>query len=66
MEGKNNLSKNQFRFRKGKSTIDAIWTVVNIATKAKRGTGKLKGFCVLSSLDKWSLKEEMTCGAPSG
>ena len=81
---------------------------MDIATKARRGTGKRKGFCALISIDirnafnttrcnicietmvqkkvpdyllrmiddylsdrwviyedgKWSLKEEMTCGAP--
>ena len=38
-------SKNQFGFRKGRSSVDAIQAVVNIATKARRGTGKRKGFC---------------------
>ena len=104
----NGLSENQFGFRKGRSTVDAIQAVVDIATKARRGTGKHKGFCALISIDicnafntarlnicieamvrkkvpdyllrmiddylsdrwviyegdKWSLKEEMTCGAP--
>ena len=108
MVGENGLSENQFGFRKGRSTVDAIQAVVDIATKAGRGTGKLKGFCALISIDicnafntprwnscieaivqkkvppyllrmiddylsdrwviyegdKWSLKEEMTCGAP--
>ena len=106
----NGLSENQFSFRKGRSTVDAIQAVVDIATKARRGTGKRKGFCELISFvirnafntarrkicieamvrkevrdyllrmiddylsdrwliyecDKWSLKEEMTCGAPQG
>ena len=108
MVGESCLSENQFDFRKGRSTVDAIQAVVDIATKARRGTGKRKGFCALISIDirnafntarwnicieemvrkkvpdyllrmiddylsdrwviyeddKWSLKEEMTCGAP--
>ena len=47
----NGLSENQFGFRKGKSTVDAIQGVVDIATKAKRGTGRRKGFCALISID---------------
>ena len=87
--------------------MDAIQAVVNIATNARKGTGKRKGFCALISIDirnafntarwdicieamvqkkvpdhllriidddlssrwliyqgdKWSLKEEMKCGA---
>ena len=108
--GDNGLSEKQFGFRKGRSTVDAIQAVVDIATKARRGTGKRKGFCALISIDirnafniarwnicieamvrkrvpdyllrmideylsdrwviyegdKWSLKEEMTCGATQG
>ena len=45
------LEENQFGFRKGRSTVDAIQAVVNIATKARRGTGKRKGFCALISTD---------------
>ena len=45
------LSENQFGFRKGRSTIYAIQMVVDIATEAKRGTGKRKGFCALISID---------------
>ena len=110
MVGENGLSENQFGFRKGRSTVDAIQAVADIATKAKRGTGKRNGFCALISIDirnafntarwnicieamvrkkvpdyllrmiddflsdrwviyegdKWSLKEEITCGAPKG
>ena len=110
IEGEKNLSENQFDFRKGRSTVDAIRAVVDIATKARRGTGKRKGFWVLVSIDirnafnttrwnnyikammrkkipnyllrmmedyrsnrlviyegnKWSLRKEMTCGAPQG
>ena len=108
MVGENGLSENQFGFRKGRYTVDAIQAVVDIDTKARRGTGKRKKFCALVSMDirntfntamcnicieamvrkkdpdymlrmiddylsdrwmiyegdKWSLKEEMTCGAP--
>ena len=110
MVHENGLSENQFGFRKGRSTVDVIQAVVDIATKARRGTGKRKGFCALISIgirnafntarwnicieaivrkkvpdyllrmiddylsdrwviyegDKWSLKEEMTCGVPQG
>ena len=110
MVRENGLSENQFGFRNGRSTVNAIQAVVDIATKARRGTGKRKGFCALISIDicnafntprwnvgieamvrkkvpyyllrmiddyvsdrwviyegeKWSLKEEMTCGAPQG
>ena len=51
MVRENNLSKNQFGFRKGRSTVDAIQAVVDIATKARRGTGNHKGFCALISID---------------
>ena len=101
MIGENGLSENQFGFRKGRSTADSIQAVADIATEARRGTGKRKGFCALISIEihnafntarwnicieamvwkkvpdyllrmiddylsKWSLKEEMTCGAPQG
>ena len=49
--GENGLSENQFGFRKGRSTIDAIQAVVDITTKVRRGTGKRKGFYTLISLD---------------
>ena len=106
----NGLSENQCGFRKGRSTVDAIQAVVDIPTKARRGTGKRKGFCTLIGIDirnafntarwnicieamvrkkvpdyplrmieyylsdrwviyegdKWSFKEEITCGAPQG
>ena len=66
MVRENGLSENQFGFRKGRSTIDAIQAVVDIATKARRGTGNLSDRCVIYEGDKWSLKEEMTCGTPQG
>ena len=50
MVRENNLSENQFGFRKGRSTVDAIQAVVDIATKARKGTGKCKGFCALISI----------------
>ena len=43
--------ENQFAFRKGRSTGDAIQAVVDIATKARRETGKRKGSCALISID---------------
>ena len=49
--GENGLSENHFGFRKGRSTVDAIQAVVNIATNARKGTGKRKGFCALISID---------------
>ena len=51
MFGENGLSENQFGFRKCRSTVDAIEAVVDIATKARRNTGKRKGFCALISID---------------
>ena len=53
MFGENSLSENQFGFRKGKSTVpvEAIQAVVDIATKARRRTGKLKEFYALISID---------------
>ena len=110
MVHENVLSENQFGIRKGRSTVDAIQSVLDIATKARRGTGKRKGFYALISIDilnafktaiwnicieamvrkkvpdyvlrmiddylsdrwviyegdKWSFKEEMTCGAAQG
>ena len=44
MVRENGLSENQFGFRKGRSTVDAIQAVVDIDTKGRRGTGKNKGF----------------------
>ena len=38
MVGENGLSENQFGFRKGRSIVDAIQAVVDIATKARRRT----------------------------
>ena len=45
--GENGLSANQFGFKKGRSTVYAIQAVYNIATNARKGTGKRKGIlCV--------------------
>ena len=51
MVGKKSISENQFGFQKGRFTVDAIQAVMDIATKARRGTGKRKGFCALVSID---------------
>ena len=51
MAGENGLSENQFGFRKGRSTVDAIQAVVDIANKARRGTGKRKGFCAFIGIN---------------
>ena len=51
MVGENDLLENQFGFRKGRSTVDAIKAVVDITTKSRIGTGKRKGFCALISID---------------
>ena len=51
MVGENGLSENQFNFQKGRSTVDTIQAVLDIATKARRGTGKRKGFCALIRID---------------
>ena len=37
LAGNKSLSENQFGFRKGTSTVDAIQAVVNIATNARKG-----------------------------
>ena len=49
--GENGLSENQFGFRNGRYTLDAIQAVVNIATNARKGTGKRNRFCALISID---------------
>ena len=49
--GESGFSENQFGFRKGRSTLDAIQAEVNIATNAIKGTVKREGFCALISID---------------
>ena len=51
MVGESGLLENQFGSRKGRCTVDAIQAVVDIATKARRGTSKREGFCALTSID---------------
>ena len=51
MVGENSISENQFIFLKGRSIVDTIQTVVGIATKSRRGTGKRKESCALISID---------------
>ena len=48
--GERSLGK-PVRFRKSGSTVDVIQAVVNIATNARKGTGKRKRFCALISID---------------
>ena len=47
--GENGLSEKQFRFRKGRSNVDAIQAVVDIPTNARIGTVKRKGFCAFQT-----------------
>ena len=51
MVGENGLSENPFGFWKVKSAVDAMQAVVEITTKARRGTGKREGFYALISID---------------
>ena len=41
------LSEDQFGFLDGRSTVEAIQDLADIATKTRRGTGERKGFCEL-------------------
>ena len=49
--GEDGLSEDQFGFRKGRSTVDAIQAVVNIATNARKRIGERKRFFALISID---------------
>jgi len=54
MEDADGLSSNQYGFRKGKSTLDAIERVTNIASKAIAGTrwkGGTKKYCLVVKLE---------------
>jgi len=54
MEDAGGLSSNQYGFRKGKSTLDAIERVTNIASKAIAGTrwkGGTKKYCLVVKLE---------------
>lgn len=51
VESQGGLSERQYGFRKGISTIDAIKRVADVADKAKGGSQKTKGYCVLVTLD---------------
>ena len=59
MVRENGLSENQFVFWEGRFTVDAIQAVVDTATKARRGTGKRKGFCALISIDILTEKKKL-------
>ena len=50
--------ENQFGFKKSRSTLDAIPAVVDIATKARRGTSKRKGFREVKDLHRSDGAEE--------
>ena len=45
------LADNQYGFRRGKSTVDAIRRVVELSEKANQGTRRTRQFCVLITLD---------------
>ena len=70
MVSENGLSENQFSFRKGRSTDNAIQVVVDIATNARGGTGKRKVFCALIKIDihnafntaRWNISSRRWCG----
>ena len=51
MQDNCSLSENQFGFRKGRSTIDVIQAVVDIAMEAERGAGKQNVFCALINIE---------------
>ena len=51
MVGENSLLENLFSYRKGRFIVDAMQAVVDIATKAKKGTDKRKGFCASIKID---------------
>ena len=51
MVSENGHSEYQFGFPKGRSTVDGIQAVVDIATDARRKTGKRKAFCAMISID---------------
>ena len=51
VESANGLSERQFGFRKARSTIDAINTVLNMAGTAIEGKGAHKKYCAVITLD---------------
>ena len=51
MVGENVLSEIHFGYRKDRSTVDAIQAMLDIVSKARRGTGKRMGFCAFISID---------------
>lgn len=50
-EGETGLAPNQYGFRKGRSTIDAIQKVVYIAENAIKGSQNTKRYCAIVTLD---------------
>lgn len=51
LEQTRNLSKWQFGFRKGKSTVDAIKEVVEVAETEKEKNQRTRGLCALVTID---------------
>lgn len=51
LEKTGGLSEQQFGFRKGKSTVDALIEIRNMAEHAKSGTHRTREWCMLVTLD---------------
>lgn len=49
--GEDGLSKDQYGFRSGRSTIDAVQIVYNIADQERRKTRRKRGLCLVITLD---------------
>jgi len=50
-EGDNGLSENQFGFRKGRRTVNAITTVTDVARKAIKNSTKYGRYCAVTTID---------------
>lgn len=51
LEENRTLADNQFGFRKGRSTTDAVNQVLSLAKRGRQGRGKKGGFCALIAID---------------